>query len=93
MIIALLVGGEILGLLGVLLALPVAGILRVLWPDVLDAYRASTLYLGADAHPTVTERSGPSAPVGASRPSPAEAEGPPGPPDGEPPPPTPTPDA
>ena len=45
-IIALLVGGEILGLLGILLALPIAGIIRVLWPDVVDWYKSSTFYTG-----------------------------------------------
>ncbi|MFT4626532.1 MAG: putative PurR-regulated permease PerM [Myxococcota bacterium] len=45
-IIALLIGGEVLGLLGVLLALPVAGIARVLWPDVVQWYKSSTLYTG-----------------------------------------------
>lgn len=46
-IIALLLGGSLLGLLGVLLALPLAGILRVLLPDVVAWYRASDLYTGA----------------------------------------------
>lgn len=45
-IIALLLGGEVLGLLGVLLALPIAGILRVLWPDMVAYYRSSTFYRG-----------------------------------------------
>jgi predicted PurR-regulated permease PerM len=45
-IISLLLGGELLGLLGVLLALPIAGIVRVLLPDVLAAYRASTFFTG-----------------------------------------------
>lgn len=45
-IIALLVGGELLGLLGVLLALPLAGIGRVLLPDVLEAYQKSTFFTG-----------------------------------------------
>ncbi len=45
-ILALLLGGEVLGLVGVLLALPVAGIIRVLWPDVVGWYKSSTLYRG-----------------------------------------------
>lgn len=45
-IIALLVGGEVLGLLGVLLALPIAGGLRVLLPDALAYYRASPIFTG-----------------------------------------------
>ena len=61
-IIALLLGGELLGLLGVLLALPVAGIIRVLLPDLLDAYRASTFFTGkinADTSATVPNVSAP----------------------------------
>lgn len=46
-IIALLIGGEVLGLLGVLLALPVAGIVRVLLPDLVAQYRASPFFTGA----------------------------------------------
>lgn len=45
-IIALLLGGEVLGLLGILLALPIAGILRVLWPDLVAYYKATSLYRG-----------------------------------------------
>jgi predicted PurR-regulated permease PerM len=49
-IIALLLGGELMGLLGVLLALPVAGIVRVLLPDIVEYYRSSHFYTGA-LHP------------------------------------------
>jgi predicted PurR-regulated permease PerM len=45
-IIALLIGGELLGLLGVLLALPIAGIIRVLMPDITDYYQGSGFYTG-----------------------------------------------
>lgn len=45
-IITLLIGGQVLGLLGVLLALPIAGAFRVLLPDVLEWYRRSDLYTG-----------------------------------------------
>lgn len=45
-IIALLVGQELLGLAGVLLALPIAGALRVLMPDVIAYYQATSLYTG-----------------------------------------------
>jgi predicted PurR-regulated permease PerM len=48
-IIALLVGGEVLGLLGVLLALPVAGIIRVLLPDMVAWYKSTDVYLGVDS--------------------------------------------
>lgn len=45
-IIALLLGGQLLGPLGILLALPLAGIARVLLPDAVDWYRTSDLYAG-----------------------------------------------
>lgn len=45
-IIALLVGGELLGVLGVVLALPLAGIARVLLPDLVAWYQASDVYTG-----------------------------------------------
>jgi predicted PurR-regulated permease PerM len=45
-IIALLLGGQLLGPLGVLLALPLAGSLRVLLPDAIEWYRKSDLYAG-----------------------------------------------
>ena len=45
-IISLLLGGELLGLLGVLLALPIAGIIRVLLPDLLAAYKKTTFFTG-----------------------------------------------
>jgi predicted PurR-regulated permease PerM len=45
-IIALLLGQEILGLVGILLALPIAGGLRVLAPDFIAYWRASSWYTG-----------------------------------------------
>lgn len=45
-IVALLLGGQVLGLLGVLLALPLAGIVRVLLPDLIAWYQASDLFTG-----------------------------------------------
>jgi predicted PurR-regulated permease PerM len=45
-IIALLLGQEILGLVGVLLALPIAGALRVLLPDFVAYWKASSWYTG-----------------------------------------------
>jgi predicted PurR-regulated permease PerM len=45
-IIVLLIGGELLGLLGVLLALPIAGAVGVLLPEVVAWYRRSELYGG-----------------------------------------------
>ncbi|MCA9567832.1 MAG: AI-2E family transporter, partial [Myxococcales bacterium] len=54
-IIALLLGGELLGIVGILLALPTAGIIRVLWPDVVAWYKASRIYLGDAAEPDAAE--------------------------------------
>ena len=45
-IIVLLLGGELFGLLGILLAIPVAGIVRVLLPDLIAAYRKTPFYTG-----------------------------------------------
>ena len=45
-IIALLLGAEVLGLLGVLLAIPVVGSLKVLLPDLIDMYKRSDWFLG-----------------------------------------------
>ncbi len=45
-IIVLLLGGEVLGILGVLLAIPIAGIARVLLPDLVAMYKGSHFYTG-----------------------------------------------
>jgi predicted PurR-regulated permease PerM len=45
-IIALLLGGELLGLLGFLLAVPVTGALKTVAVEVMDWYRHSKTYLG-----------------------------------------------
>jgi len=45
-IIALLLGGELLGLLGFLLAVPVTGALKTVAVEVLDWYRHSRTFLG-----------------------------------------------
>ena len=45
-IIVLLLGGEVLGLVGVLLAIPIAGVLRVLLPDLLVLYTSSPFFTG-----------------------------------------------
>jgi predicted PurR-regulated permease PerM len=45
-IIVLLIGGELFGLLGVLLAIPVFGALKVLFPDFKRWYQQSSLYTG-----------------------------------------------
>jgi predicted PurR-regulated permease PerM len=54
-IITLLIGGQVLGLLGVLLAIPIAGVIRVLVPDAIGWYRRSDLYTGAIPSQTVPE--------------------------------------
>lgn len=48
-IVVLLVGGELLGLLGFMLAVPVAGALKTILAEVLDWYRTSRHYLGESA--------------------------------------------
>lgn len=45
-IVALLLGAEVLGLLGVVLAIPIVGSIRVLLPDLIRLYRQSDFYLG-----------------------------------------------
>ncbi len=45
-IIVLLLGGELFGLLGVLLAIPIAGVVRVLLPDIIERYKATPFYTG-----------------------------------------------
>ena len=45
-IIALLLGYEVLGILGVLLAIPIVGSFRVLLPDLIQLYKRSDLFLG-----------------------------------------------
>lgn len=45
-IIVLLLGGEVLGLMGVLLAIPIAGVVKVLLPDIIHAYRTSPFFTG-----------------------------------------------
>ena len=78
-IISLLLGGQLLGPLGILLALPLAGIARVLLPDAVDWYRSSDLYSG-ELRPTSKPE-----PLPARRPAPlARPLLPPKPPDGSP---------
>ncbi len=81
-IIALLLGQEILGLVGVLLALPIAGALRVLAPDFVAYWKASSWYTGevtSDARLSfvevalAAEREGDGAGDGAN--APADSEG------------------
>ena len=68
-IIALLLGGELLGLLGILLALPLAGIIRVLLPDFIEAYHQSAFYTGR-VEPITPRPAAPPAPPTPSAPAP-----------------------
>lgn len=52
-IIVLLLGGEIAGLLGVLLAIPVAGAIKVILPDVAYYYKKSAYFTGASGNPAI----------------------------------------
>lgn len=45
-IIVLLAGGEVFGLMGVVLAVPVAGAVKTMMVEVMDWYRTSEAYLG-----------------------------------------------
>jgi len=48
-IVALLIGGDLLGFLGLLVAVPLAAIVQVILQDVLQGYRGSELYSGRPA--------------------------------------------
>ncbi|MBA2661863.1 MAG: AI-2E family transporter, partial [Bradymonadaceae bacterium] len=50
-IIVLLVGGHVGGLLGVLLAIPIAGAFKVVLPDIVAWYERSSTYTGVPARP------------------------------------------
>ena len=90
-IIALLLGVEVLGLLGALLAIPVVGSLKVLLPDLIDMYKRSDLFLGdlvwsakdlekkAHAHDDAPSPPGPGPDAG-----PEDGGAPPAPPTGAP---------
>lgn len=57
-IILLLIGGEMAGIVGILLIIPLAGAIKVILPDLLAIYRETTFYRGgvhreADDEPTV----------------------------------------
>jgi predicted PurR-regulated permease PerM len=45
-IIVLLLGGELFGLLGFMLAVPIAGVVKTILVELLDWYRSSEAYLG-----------------------------------------------
>lgn len=77
-IVALLLGGELLGVLGVVLALPLAGIARVLLPDLIRWYRESDLFTGVvrrlptEAAPSGVDPVGAGSPPGAAEPAPGQ---------------------
>lgn len=45
-IMALLIGGSLFGFLGILIAVPLAAVLKIFASDLMNYYRASELYLG-----------------------------------------------
>jgi predicted PurR-regulated permease PerM len=46
-IILLLIGGELAGIWGMLVIVPIAGAIRIIWPDLMAIYRETTFYQGA----------------------------------------------
>lgn len=56
---ALLVGAELLGFAGVLLAVPVAAVFKILFDRLADRYRQSSFYLDADSSDTGSSESSP----------------------------------
>ena len=52
-IIVLLIGGELAGLMGVLLAIPIAGAIKVILPDLAHRYRMSSYYTGNNPNPAI----------------------------------------
>ncbi|TDP77587.1 AI-2E family transporter [Bradymonas sediminis] len=53
-IIVLLLGGELGGLMGILLSIPVAGALKVLLPDLIEYYQSTPFYTGTVERPAFT---------------------------------------
>jgi len=51
-LIALLAGGEAFGLIGILLAVPTAGVLKVLAAEMIDSWRSSSQFLGSSGAET-----------------------------------------
>lgn len=78
-LLALFVGGEVFGFLGVLLAVPAAAVLKIFVTHALEHYRESTLYL-APAEGAVEPTLEP-VPVEAAEPPPELAPDPPGEPE------------
>jgi hypothetical protein len=57
-LVALLLGGELFGLPGMVVAVPVAAALRVVVQHAIQAYRESVLYLGLNPEPIFYTREG-----------------------------------
>jgi predicted PurR-regulated permease PerM len=71
-IVALLIGGDLLGFLGLLIAVPAAAVAKVFIDELLEAYRRSPLFL--DSESSVPPPTPPAGPLGAP---PAREAGPP----------------
>jgi predicted PurR-regulated permease PerM len=50
-IVGLLIGGDLLGFLGLIVAVPVTAIIQVFVVELLETYRSSALYSGSTAPP------------------------------------------
>jgi predicted PurR-regulated permease PerM len=48
-IVALLIGGDLFGFLGLLIAVPVAAVVKVFVDELLEAYRRSSFFQGEEA--------------------------------------------
>jgi predicted PurR-regulated permease PerM len=57
-IVALLIGGDLLGFLGLLIAVPVAAVVQVFLQDLVSAYRQSHIYGQAESEPVDGSASG-----------------------------------
>jgi predicted PurR-regulated permease PerM len=51
-IVGLLIGGDLLGFLGLIVAVPATAIVQVFAKELLETYRASALYSGAEQPPS-----------------------------------------
>jgi predicted PurR-regulated permease PerM len=49
-IILLLIGGELAGIWGMLIIVPTAGAIRIVWPDLMAIYRETAFYQGGVMH-------------------------------------------
>jgi predicted PurR-regulated permease PerM len=51
-IVGLLIGGDLLGFLGLIVAVPVTAIVQVFVKELLETYRSSALYSGPTGPPS-----------------------------------------